>query len=186
MVTDVDWYFLAASAPFTKIPPASTTLRPPTISSAPAIPDFVPPEPTSSDPYPGYYQLSSGQWAAYDPDYYHSFFPESSSSSDAQDTFGAQGDKKEDGRVGHHWDEYESKGANVLDIDVNEGLKRAREEQERVEKLKRPKVAGEEYEYKVSVCGPSLFLTIPVLSSHCFPFSIFLSPRPPLCFWLLS
>lgn len=46
----------------------------PTLSSAPKVDDFKPPEPTQNDPYPGYYQLPSGNWAAYDPDYYKSFY----------------------------------------------------------------------------------------------------------------
>ena len=36
--------------------------------------DFTPPEPTSQDPYPGYYQLPSGAWAAHDPTYYKKFY----------------------------------------------------------------------------------------------------------------
>jgi hypothetical protein len=44
------------------------------ISSAPRIEEFVPPEPTATDPYPGYYLLPSGAWAAYDPEYYQSFY----------------------------------------------------------------------------------------------------------------
>jgi proline-rich protein PRCC len=43
------------------------------ISSAPVIPTFEPPEPTPNDEYPGYYQLPSGSWAAYDPEYYARF-----------------------------------------------------------------------------------------------------------------
>ncbi|KAI0831352.1 mitotic checkpoint regulator, MAD2B-interacting-domain-containing protein [Trametes gibbosa] len=39
-------------------------------SAAPQVQDFTPPEPTATDPYPGYYLLPSGQWAAYDPAYY--------------------------------------------------------------------------------------------------------------------
>ncbi|KAJ7097888.1 mitotic checkpoint regulator, MAD2B-interacting-domain-containing protein [Mycena belliarum] len=45
----------------------------PTLSSAPVIPKFDAPEPTPTDPYPGYYTLPSGAWAAYDPAYYASF-----------------------------------------------------------------------------------------------------------------
>ncbi|KAF5357970.1 hypothetical protein D9756_001534 [Leucocoprinus leucothites] len=45
----------------------------PTLSSAPSIPTFEPPEPTPQDQYPGYYQLPSGQWAAHDPAYYEKF-----------------------------------------------------------------------------------------------------------------
>lgn len=51
--------------------PSSTPL--PNSSSAPAIPTFEPPEPTPTDAYPGYYQLPSGGWAAYDPAYYNKF-----------------------------------------------------------------------------------------------------------------
>ncbi|KAI0035098.1 mitotic checkpoint regulator, MAD2B-interacting-domain-containing protein, partial [Vararia minispora EC-137] len=42
--------------------------------SAPKVDDFVPPEPTLTDPYPGYYQLPSGAWAQYDPEYYRKFY----------------------------------------------------------------------------------------------------------------
>ncbi|KAF7304910.1 hypothetical protein MKEN_01205300 [Mycena kentingensis (nom. inval.)] len=44
-----------------------------TASSAPSIPTFDPPEPTPNDPYPGYYTLPSGTWAAYEPAYYAKF-----------------------------------------------------------------------------------------------------------------
>ncbi|KAJ7273743.1 mitotic checkpoint regulator, MAD2B-interacting-domain-containing protein [Mycena haematopus] len=44
-----------------------------TMSSAPVIPKFEPPEPTPNDPYPGYYTLPSGAWAAHDPAYYAKF-----------------------------------------------------------------------------------------------------------------
>jgi len=45
----------------------------PSLSSAPSIPTFEPPEPTPTDEYPGYYQLPSGAWAAYDAEYYGKF-----------------------------------------------------------------------------------------------------------------
>ncbi|TFY77169.1 hypothetical protein EWM64_g6841 [Hericium alpestre] len=45
-----------------------------TVSSAPQVKEFVPPEPTQSDPYPGYYMLPSGSWAAYDPEFYKKFY----------------------------------------------------------------------------------------------------------------
>ena len=44
------------------------------ISSAPKIEEYIPPEPTPNDPYPGYYQLPSGTWAAYDTTYYQQFY----------------------------------------------------------------------------------------------------------------
>ncbi|KAI9064488.1 hypothetical protein FKP32DRAFT_1716913 [Trametes sanguinea] len=43
-------------------------------SAAPKVEDFVPPEPTPNDPYPGYYLTPTGQWAAYDPAYYKQFY----------------------------------------------------------------------------------------------------------------
>lgn len=44
------------------------------VSAAPKIDEYTPPEPTPSDPYPGYYQLPSGSWVAYDPAYYQQFY----------------------------------------------------------------------------------------------------------------
>ncbi|KAH9050644.1 mitotic checkpoint regulator, MAD2B-interacting-domain-containing protein [Lactarius hengduanensis] len=44
------------------------------ISSAPKIDEYTPPEPTPNDPYPGYYQLPSGTWTAYDSAYYQRFY----------------------------------------------------------------------------------------------------------------
>jgi hypothetical protein len=44
------------------------------ISSAPQIDDYTPPEPKPDDPYPGYYQLPSGTWTAHDPTYYQQFY----------------------------------------------------------------------------------------------------------------
>ncbi|KAJ8700101.1 hypothetical protein PTI98_003160 [Pleurotus ostreatus] len=41
------------------------------ITSAPEVIEFKPPTPTPQDPYPGYYLLPSGAWAAYDPEYYN-------------------------------------------------------------------------------------------------------------------
>jgi proline-rich protein PRCC len=43
------------------------------LSAAPSLPTFEPPEPSETDPYPGYYQLPSGVWAAHDPEYYAKF-----------------------------------------------------------------------------------------------------------------
>jgi len=63
--------------PTNVVPPpsySSPTLTLPTLSSAPKIEDFTPPEPTSTDLYPGYYLLPSGAWAAYDPAYYQTFY----------------------------------------------------------------------------------------------------------------
>ncbi|KAK4686761.1 hypothetical protein P7C73_g3365, partial [Tremellales sp. Uapishka_1] len=125
---------------------ASTPTKPPTITSAPSVADFAPPPPTPQDPYPGYYQLPSGSWAAYEPEYYHSFFPENQEQED-----GAQ--KQSDGRVGKHWDEFEldeMKRDGMASINVYDGLEEARREQERISKLTAPKMPGEEYDYQAT------------------------------------
>jgi proline-rich protein PRCC len=44
-----------------------------TITAAPKVEEFIPPDPTPGDPYPGYFKMPNGQWAAYDPEYYYSF-----------------------------------------------------------------------------------------------------------------
>lgn len=51
----------------------STSIILPSVTSAPEVPTFEHPEPTPTDPYPGYYQLPSGAWAAYEQEYYASF-----------------------------------------------------------------------------------------------------------------
>ncbi|RPD66183.1 hypothetical protein L226DRAFT_530302 [Lentinus tigrinus ALCF2SS1-7] len=58
-----------SSAPAVSVSPGI-----PSFTAAPQVDDFVPPEPTPTDPYPGYYLLPSGQWAAYDPAYYQKFY----------------------------------------------------------------------------------------------------------------
>ncbi|TFK29973.1 hypothetical protein FA15DRAFT_190574 [Coprinopsis marcescibilis] len=53
---------------------ASTSLASiPSMSAAPSLPEFKPPEPSPYDPYPGYYQLPSGAWAQYDTEYFARF-----------------------------------------------------------------------------------------------------------------
>nr|ODO01280.1 hypothetical protein L204_02008 [Cryptococcus depauperatus CBS 7855] len=137
--------FGLTSAPAPKAPSfPMLAIKPPTISSAPVAPDFVPPEPTASDPYPGYYELPSGEWRAYDTEYYQSFFP-SSTSQQVQDD-------ANDGRVGKHWDAFEKgqfKG-HVVEIDANKGLAEARAEAERRELMKKPKI-GDDFVYQVRI-----------------------------------
>ncbi|XAO22493.1 hypothetical protein I312_101265 [Cryptococcus bacillisporus CA1280] len=139
----IDVFGLNTAAAPSKSTIATPSLKPPSISSAPVAPDFVPPEPTANDPYPGYYQLPSGEWRAYDPDYYNSFFHSSAAMSDKQDA-------ADDGRVGRHWDAFE-KGqfqGQVLDIDANKDLAEARAEEERRALMKKPKLPGEEFVYQ--------------------------------------
>ncbi|KAJ7109419.1 mitotic checkpoint regulator, MAD2B-interacting-domain-containing protein [Mycena epipterygia] len=70
----VDFFSLGATTSTSShIVASSSTPSLPALSSAPVIPKFEPPEPTPTDPYPGYYTLPSGAWAAYDPAYYATF-----------------------------------------------------------------------------------------------------------------
>ncbi|KZT70168.1 hypothetical protein DAEQUDRAFT_810893 [Daedalea quercina L-15889] len=62
------------AAPSVPISSAPSLPLIPGVSSAPKVEDFVPPEPTPQDPYPGYYMTPSGTWAAYDPGYYRKFY----------------------------------------------------------------------------------------------------------------
>lgn len=52
--------------------------------------------------------------------------------------------------MGRHWDDFNSKGADFIDIDVGKGLEEARAEKERREKMVKPKLPSDEVEYKVS------------------------------------
>ncbi|WWC67266.1 uncharacterized protein I206_101174 [Kwoniella pini CBS 10737] len=119
---------------------SSSTIKPPTISSAPLAPDYIPPEPTSNDPYPGYYKLPSGEWKAYDPEYYNSFFTSNNN----------QEEEEEDGRVGKHWKEFNDgqfKG-NLLDVNATSGIAEARAQEQINNMAKRQKVNENEFEYK--------------------------------------
>jgi hypothetical protein len=104
-----------AETPKPKPVVAAATPKPPTISAAPAVADFTPPPPTASDPYPGYYQLPSGAWAAYDAAYYTSFFDDGSSAL-------AAAEAKKENRVGRAWAELDEGRADVVEYDVSTGL----------------------------------------------------------------
>ncbi|KAG2158184.1 mitotic checkpoint regulator, MAD2B-interacting-domain-containing protein [Suillus bovinus] len=70
-----------STAPSTSTP-SSTSI--PTVSSAPEVTSFTPPTPTPTDPYPGYYLLPSGAWAAHDQAYYATFVKKWQKEYDAQ------------------------------------------------------------------------------------------------------
>ncbi|KAG8691206.1 hypothetical protein FRC11_005905 [Ceratobasidium sp. 423] len=55
-----------------------------TLMSAPEVKDFEPPVPTLFDPYPGYYQLPSGEWAMHNPVYYKKAIEQLTSGPDLQ------------------------------------------------------------------------------------------------------
>lgn len=102
----------------------------------------MPPEPTAADPYPGYYQLPGGAWAAYDPTYYASFFAPS-----ADSELQAEHTKKKD-RTGRAWADLDDGRAAVLEVNANDGLAEARIERERQALLQKPKVNKDEYTYE--------------------------------------
>lgn len=66
------------ASPFSIEEPSTSALPAETpkvsFSSAPKVEEFVPPEPTQQDPYPGYYLLPSGKYAAYETAYYQTFY----------------------------------------------------------------------------------------------------------------
>ncbi|KAG0707695.1 mitotic checkpoint regulator, MAD2B-interacting-domain-containing protein [Suillus ampliporus] len=72
---------LNSAVPSTSTTPSTST---PLISSAPEVLTFTPPAPTTTDPYPGYYLLPSGSWAAYDQAYYATFVKKWQKEYDAQ------------------------------------------------------------------------------------------------------
>ncbi|KAH9043104.1 mitotic checkpoint regulator, MAD2B-interacting-domain-containing protein [Lactarius pseudohatsudake] len=79
--TTLDLFSLSSSHHINPAKPPSSSVTTSTgrpnslsISSAPKIDEYTPPEPTPNDPYPGYYQLPSGTWTAYDSAYYQRFY----------------------------------------------------------------------------------------------------------------
>ncbi|GMK53443.1 hypothetical protein CspeluHIS016_0100290 [Cutaneotrichosporon spelunceum] len=115
------------------------TPKPTNISSAPAVSEFVPPAPTPDDPYPGYYQLPSGSWAAHDPEYY------AKAAASFQSSELAAEDSRKATRMGRDWAALDDGRADVLDVNVNEGLAAGRAEAERQQRLARPKTDSFEY-----------------------------------------
>lgn len=140
----VNWTDKLASAPTPSIPSSSsqTALKPPQITSAPAVADFIPPPPTPEDPYPGYYQLPGGQWAAYDPEYYHGFFAQ------AREDAAAAEEEDAGGRMGKHWADYDQ-SAELQNIQASEGISEAKAAEAR-RQTAMPKRNREEFDYKVN------------------------------------
>ncbi len=74
----------------------------------------------------------------------------------------------DDGRVGRHWDELDQmKRDGMAEVDVGAGLEAARRESERMDRLVAPKVAGDQFEYKVRI-APFLTQTTSRLTDPCF------------------
>ncbi|BEJ14200.1 hypothetical protein CspHIS471_0313740 [Cutaneotrichosporon sp. HIS471] len=127
----------AVAKPSTSLPKAPP--KPTNISSAPAVSEFVPPAPTPNDPYPGYYQLPSGSWAAHDPTYYAKAVASLPTSElEAEDSRRAE-------RMGRDWAALDDGRADVLEINANAGLAEGRAEAERRQRLARPKTDNFEY-----------------------------------------
>ncbi len=113
------------------IPPPSSM----SITSAPEVKDYVPPPPSINDPYPGYYQLPSGSWAAYDRGYYMSCFKQA----------------EEDGPVGRDWDAMgQVDQGGMQKIDVAKDLQHQKKLEEERKKLTAVEPSYEESKYKVS------------------------------------
>ncbi|KAG8970802.1 hypothetical protein FRC03_000019 [Tulasnella sp. 419] len=124
---------LPSSKPSTsKAGPSASTSHPSSvqISAAPSVKDYEPPPPTPYDPYPGYYQLPSGQWAAYDPTVYKKYWDEWNAAY-------AEPNSKDSGKEGKGWE-----GADRDDlVSVNALEELARErlaEKERTKNITAP------------------------------------------------
>lgn len=132
---------LTSAEPAPKKPALPTTSAvPKNVSAAPPVADFVPPPPTASDPYPGYYQLPSGQWAAYDPEYYSSFFASTNTSLEAEEENRA-------GRVGRHWKDLDDGRAAVIELDAADTLAEGKKLREAQARKAKPQYQVNEFQY---------------------------------------
>jgi proline-rich protein PRCC len=114
--------------------PSTTPATENKYSAAPEVPTYQPPEPTPTDPYPGYYQLPSGSWATYDPAYYATF------SKTWQDEYDAHVRALEKGTA-KGFEGYDS--SSVQDVDTQKEMERARVEyKEREDRKALTKGAG--------------------------------------------
>lgn len=123
--------------PAAKPPAPSKPSTLPAVSSAPAIEDFTPPEPTPQDPYPGYYVLPSGAWAAYDAAYYQRFYTKWKKEYDAHVRALEKGVEK-------GFEAVEREGAQ--EVDAGKEMERAKREiQDREEKKALTKGGSDEH-----------------------------------------
>lgn len=99
--------------------------------------DFTPPEPSINDPYPGFYQRPSGEWAAYDASYYESYWR----------NLAYTENKPKEGR---DFDDIAGVDRNeLLSFDVATGVDKTRKEREEAMKLTAPKTFEDMKDYKV-------------------------------------
>ncbi|KAG8998834.1 hypothetical protein FRB94_006635 [Tulasnella sp. JGI-2019a] len=81
------------------------------VSSAPVVKEYQPPDPTPYDPYPGYYELPSGEWRAYDPVYYKSHWE------NWQAVYSGASDIKGKGKDGRGWEGADNDDLATVDAD---------------------------------------------------------------------
>ncbi|KAK2466882.1 hypothetical protein APHAL10511_001140 [Amanita phalloides] len=132
--SSADFFALGVTSTTTSPIPSQPTSSFTSYSAAPEVPTYEPPEPTATDPYPGYYQLPSGAWAAYDAAYYATFRKK------WQDEYDAHVRALEKGTT-KGFEGYDS--ASVQDVDTQKEMERARVElKEREERKALTKGAG--------------------------------------------
>ncbi|KAG9100740.1 hypothetical protein FRC06_003778 [Ceratobasidium sp. 370] len=114
----VDFFSLGAApsaAPAVSAAPDASPGSSVTLLSAPDVKDFEPPAPTPYDPYPGYYQLPSGEWKAHDPKVYQKFLRQLTSGVDVQTDNQTKSEAKEFA---------ERSGDNMATFDPTEELRK--------------------------------------------------------------
>ncbi|KAG8878009.1 hypothetical protein FRB97_002855 [Tulasnella sp. 331] len=105
---EVDFFSIASRLAFSR----SSTPRATTgLSSAPVVQEYQPPDPTPYDPYPGYYELPSGEWQAYDPGYYKSHWDK------WQAAYSTASDVKGKGKDGRGWEGADNDDMTTVDAD---------------------------------------------------------------------
>ena len=124
-----------------------------TLSSAPAVKDFEPPAPSPYDPYPGYYQLPSGEWAAHDPVVYKKFMQQLTSGVDMQAGNQTKSEAKEFAARSED---------NMATFDPNEELRQGQIAERERRKAVTTTPAGAPAVPRMKVCSMSARLT----SSH--------------------
>ncbi|KAF8328905.1 mitotic checkpoint regulator, MAD2B-interacting-domain-containing protein [Cantharellus anzutake] len=107
----------SVTASSTTLSSETTPLVPVSTSSAPVVKEFIPPEPSSTDPYLGYYQKPSGEWAAYDPAYYKTFWERWQ-----REAYGNPDDPSSKGKRKDR--EWETGDGQIIEVDAGEEAKR--------------------------------------------------------------
>lgn len=157
-----------STASTSKLPSSSSSTIPsrPPVSAAPKVKEFEPPAPTPYDPYPGYYQLPSGEWAAHDPAFYKQYWDS------WQSAFDESGKRKD----GKGWE-----GADRDDLQTVDALEELKKEQlaakEKQKGLTAPPTISQPVPLTIKVrrCVPRMKSPLLIFL---FPFSKRLEPLP--------